>query len=301
MSQYVENSLIGIHNQTLNPDMLYIVNYCSLDNTLEQIEKVSKKLNLRCKILNTTENLGVSGARNLAITSIIRDYPLVPYVVIFDGDDKSIETRAESQINILENCDNTFAATYAQTSIEYPNSYIRKTNAKIPGHITVFNDLAKFLLFGIKSGETEKIDSITIQTSSMALKTEIFRNGIVFDQGFRRNEDSDFALNLLLNGGEIYISNKTLVLRYATQANYKNSLTNYEYESKLLEKWGPMISDKSKLEFARMWNLVEFNWHNRNAGQFCFQGLVLVLKHPKLTVARFFNFGTKRLIHELKL
>ncbi len=301
MSQHVENSLIGIHNQTLKPEKLYIVNDCSLDNTLEQIEKVSKKLNLRCKILNTTENLGVSGARNLAITSILRDHPLIPYVIIFDGDDKSIETRAASQIKILENCNNTFAATYAQTSIEYPNSYIRKTNAKISGHITAFNDLANFLLFGIKSGEAERIDSITIQTSSMAVKAQIFRYGIVFDQGFRRNEDSDFALNLLLNGGEIYISNKTLVLRYATEANYKNSLMNYEYESKLLEKWGPMISDKSKLEFARMWNSVEFNWHNRNVCQFFFQGLVLTLKHPILTLVRFFKFGTKRLIHELKL
>lgn len=301
MSQYVESSLTGIHNQNLMPEMLYVVNDSSMDGTLEQIEKVSKKLKLRCKILTTPENVGVSGARNLAISNILKDYPLIPYVLIFDGDDKSTETRAETQIEILEKSKNNFAATYAQTSIQYLNSYVRKTNAKIPGRITEFNDLAKFLFFGIKSGETKKIDSITIQTSSMAVKTHIFKKGLLFDESFRRNEDSDFALNLLFNGGEIYISDKTLVLRFSTQASYKNSLINYEYENKLLEKWGPWLSDQSNLEFARRWNLAEFSWHNKNLIKFCLQALVLVIKHPKIALFRFFKFGTKRLIHEFKL
>lgn len=105
-SQYIEDSIKSVINQTYSNFELIICNDKSTDNTLDLIMNYTK-LDTRIICLNNTTNLGAPLSRNRCI-----DASNGKYIAFLDADDLWNEEKLSLQINFMEENYVDFCFTY---------------------------------------------------------------------------------------------------------------------------------------------------------------------------------------------
>ncbi len=92
--KYISGAVESLLAQTFQDFEIIVVNDCSTDNT---VEKVSSFADKRIKILQTPQNIGAAGARNLGL-----QHAQGQYIAFLDADDYAYPTRLEEQVSFLE-------------------------------------------------------------------------------------------------------------------------------------------------------------------------------------------------------
>ena len=111
-SRYVIESVESIIAQTYNNWELIIVDDCSIDDTLEKIDKYIKRDN-RIRVIKLNENLGVAKERNIAIEEANGRY-----IAFLDSDDKWKYNKLEKQLAFMNK--NSYGLSF--TAYEYIDS-----------------------------------------------------------------------------------------------------------------------------------------------------------------------------------
>ena len=192
-SEYIQETLESIINQTYSDFELIIIDDGSIDNSVEIINKTLKNTKINYKLYQQ-ENKGVSSARNEGLT-----LSQGKYIVFVDGDDIIDKNHLKELNKSIKGKD--FAFT---------QMIITDTNGKI---LT-------------KKDAYEPLDDIETLTNYQLIKLElkmeipfrfcqimykksiIFENNIQFDETVSYGEDTEFALKTLLHGKTVGYTNK---------------------------------------------------------------------------------------------
>ena len=98
VAEYIEECLISVFNQTYSDIEVIVVNDCSPDNSMGIVENVKgQKNDSRIKIINHSENKGLSEARNSGIRAASGEY-----LFFLDSDDRILPNSIEM---LMSECD----------------------------------------------------------------------------------------------------------------------------------------------------------------------------------------------------
>lgn len=150
---YIEQSINSVINQTHENWELIIVNDCSTDNTKEICEAYEFR-EKRIQLINLEENLGVAGARNIAI-----ERSLGKYIAFLDSDDLWKNDKLEKQLQFMN--ENRCFFVYASYEIINENGKTSGKILKVPKVID-YNSLLKVNSIGCLTVliDKESIDNI---------------------------------------------------------------------------------------------------------------------------------------------
>lgn len=165
-----ENSIINCINSIINQSYknidIIVINDGSNDNTLNKLKELNTK-NIKLKIINNKENLGISRSLNLGLELCSSDY-----IARMDADDTSNKDRLKKQINYLENNKKVDIVGSFQLSVGGYNNGIIKTK--------ISNDQIKSKLL---VGPTMLHPTVVFRGSL------IYKNNIRYDPNFYLSED----------------------------------------------------------------------------------------------------------------
>ena len=191
-SQYLEDAVSSIQNQTYSKLEIICVEDCSSDDSLQILERLAKT-DSRIQIIQNKQNLGIVGALNNAIKNSKGDI-----IARMDADDISLPDRIEKQINLMKNGNFSFVGS--------PVFYISE-DGKEMGRSACYNStqLVSFLKYKSTLGHPTWL---------------MYRN--VYDDlnGYRElapAEDYDFLLRAVHANVTIGMTNEPL-LKFRTQS-----------------------------------------------------------------------------------
>jgi len=92
--KYISVAIESLLAQTFQDFEIIVINDCSTDNTVEKVGSFTDK---RVKILQTPQNIGAAGARNLGL-----QHAQGRYIAFLDADDYAYPIRLEEQVSFLE-------------------------------------------------------------------------------------------------------------------------------------------------------------------------------------------------------
>ncbi len=206
--QYLSNCLDSILNQTYHNLEIVLVNDGSTDNSLNILEEYQKK-DKRIKIIST-ENHGVSHARNVGIQNVTGDY-----ITFVDSDDiLEIDTIETLYKDIIDNNADLVQCNHYINEYEYFYTY---DNITINGDKEVFH---KFL-----------VESICCTVWGKLYKKEVF-NSVSFNEYYNNHEDELFQFDIIKNCKVVVLEQKRM---YHYYWNRKGSLTNKNTNNKDIE------------------------------------------------------------------
>ncbi len=180
-SQFLEESIDSILNQTFDNFELIIIDDKSMDNSIDIIKKYMKN-DSRIILIENENNLGAAAARNRGLKRARGTY-----IAIMDSDDISLPYRLERQLSFLENNENYFLIGSNAISIDEKGNYLEKF--KLDEELSII-----------------KYRNPIIHTSIM------FRNKkIRYREKFHYAEDYDLYLRMLTKKLKLKNINETLV------------------------------------------------------------------------------------------
>lgn len=94
VAEFIDKSIESVLSQSFSSWELLIVNDCSTDDTLNEIEPYL--VDNRIKLINNSKNLGGAGSRNVAIEAAKGRY-----LAFLDSDDLWTENKLEIQLNYM--------------------------------------------------------------------------------------------------------------------------------------------------------------------------------------------------------
>jgi len=192
VSQYLEEAMASIQNQTYSNLEIICVDDCSEDDSLQTLHRLAKKDN-RIQIFRNKINLGISATLNKAINN-----SKGKIIVRMDADDVSFLDRVERQISFLKGGDFDFVGS--------PVLYITEDGKEI-GCSSFYtpDQLVRFLRY----------------KSTLGHPTWMLYKSIYDELGAYRDvapaEDYDFLLRAVNAGVKIGMTEKPL-LKFRTQS-----------------------------------------------------------------------------------
>jgi len=124
--EYIYGALSSIFNQDRPPDEIVIVDDCSTDNSLAEINKFIifvKPFNLKIKLVKNPENQGLTKSLNIGLKHITSDY-----IARQDADDISLPNRFSIFFEFLEHNNNL--QFYSTPYLNYDtNGLVRRPRA----------------------------------------------------------------------------------------------------------------------------------------------------------------------------
>lgn len=147
VSEYLEQSLDSIINQTLKEIEIICIDDCSTDNSLKILEKYSNK-DKRIRVIKHNINKGLGPARNTGIESSIGEY-----ISFIDSDDyielnflellyntaKQFDSDISITLNVIQNINNDFKPLY------FEQNYLNKNfEYELNGEFKYFNHTDKY-------------------------------------------------------------------------------------------------------------------------------------------------------------
>lgn len=215
----------GILGQELPASQIVIIDDCSTDKSVE-IAKDFALVENRILLIENHKNQGQSQGRNLGATIFESDF-----VIFFDDDDFSSPQRSMAHFKMFKA---NAAFSYVSSQINYPNGYSKlATNSDYIGQIPAKKILRQLLLGNDRNSD----EKFWVPASTLAVKTEVFRQVGGFDPALRRLEDVDLAIKLALHNQIFAFSSENLVSRYSTLSADKGGGIDMKYEELLLKRY----------------------------------------------------------------
>ena len=270
--------------QTWDPIEVIVVDDASTDNTLS-ILKESARLHATIHILTTTENAGLSMARNRIIDRARGDF-----IVFFDDDDVSHPERVERQLNRLIAYERDFAGgapviCHTARKQIYPDGSrrVERTMGTAEGRMA---PSGLPVAFRILMGTAVRDGFGSIAGCSQMARTDVYRMLGGFDPKFRRVEDTEFCVRLARASGHFAGIAEPLVTQTMTRTADKALGWEKQHVLALLEKHRDLIDSEELYQFCRAWTELKFRWIGRRRAAFLGLLMQLGVRHPLLTLQR---------------
>lgn len=173
---YVENTINSILNQTFTDYEVLIVNDCSTDKS---IEKVKPFLTDKIKLIEHSENKGLSAARNTGIKNANANY-----ITFLDADDLWKPTFLETIFRLINEFPEAriFGTNYEEV---YSNKIVTPKNLPI-GLKPNSNQLVSFFKFNLGQG--------IYNHGSVCFHKEVYSKAGMYDENIDFAEDIDFNI-----------------------------------------------------------------------------------------------------------
>lgn len=228
--KYILDCLESISMQSINNYEVIIINDGSKDNTEIIIkEYIKDKKNFK---LYTTENKGVSHARNYGIKKSKGDY-----ILFVDGDDL-VTTNYLSTIDNLVDTIKNFDLIQTQLYEFYDLKNISFTNEPIKSKKLTKAELAK-ATGDLCSGLARRDNIINPGPVCKIYKSSIIKdNNIKFNEDFSVFEDGIFNVEYLIHCKNVYLNNQIMYLYRRSNS----SSATHKFDNKFLDKRLIMIN-----------------------------------------------------------
>ncbi|MGF1743154.1 glycosyltransferase [Vibrio profundum] len=282
----IEGCIVSALSQSWKPLEVIIVDDFSNDETLAEIERVSKGLpNVR--IFRNRKNLGVANARNRILTEANGEF-----IVFFDDDDVSLPNRIFEQYKRTTDYEKQFAdgapvICHTARTVVYPDGEERleQTMGQVKGRQAPFGPaVARRVLLG----EPLRDGYGSCPTCSQMGRLSTYNLIGGFDPSMRRSEDTDFNIRLALAGGHFVGIGEPLVVQTMTNTSDKSLSDEYFYGHMIMKKHRSVMGSEVQYKFAIKWLELKHRWLERKRFIFGLILLKLVLNHPALTLRRLY-------------
>lgn len=226
--KYVAQTLKSVVGQTYQNFEIIVVNDCSTDNSLGVVQAIEDS---RIKIIEHSENKGVSKSRNTGIKTATHHY-----IAFLDADDQWDSTYLETIQNLVKEYpdESVFATHYRENYIGksiVPKSKLSKKQKKKSFIISEFFKL--------------NVGRLVITQSCIVISKRVFEKVGFYDENITNAEDIDFYIrcfsyfDLAFNFSElstIYVRDNSLSKKSAVEMRLPN-LLKYLGESTSLDSF----------------------------------------------------------------
>lgn len=226
--KYVAQTLKSVVGQTYQNFEIIVVNDCSTDNSLGVVQAIDDS---RIKIIEHSENKGVSKSRNTGIKTATHHY-----IAFLDADDQWDSTYLETIRNLVKEYpdESVFATHYRENYIGksiVPKSKLSKKQKKKSFIISEFFKL--------------NVGRLVITQSCIVISKRVFEKVGFYDENITNAEDIDFYIrcfsyfDLAFNFSElstIYVRDNSLSKKSAVEMRLPN-LLKYLGESTSLDSF----------------------------------------------------------------
>lgn len=223
--KYIDRMMNCIKNQTYTNLEIIIINDGSIDNSLEIVKDYARNDN-RIKIIST-ENKGVSNARNLGIESARGDY-----ITFLDIDDYIEYDMYEKMIlKMEENGAEAIRCNYVNED-EQGNVILEGNLMELSNKLIFHQEIKEKLLLNIF------LNKIPTYVTLLLVKSEIIKEKLKFNTNVYLMEDLLFCLDLYLSINNIYLYDYKCY-HYVTNKNSstkarKNIMKNFDCTLKIV-------------------------------------------------------------------
>lgn len=214
-AQFVKKTINSILCQTLKSLEVIIIDDCSTDNSLSEINSIKDK---RIKKFFLNENIGTVKAINLGISKAIGKY-----IAIVGSDDIWEKDKLEKQINILEN-DKDIGACFSWANVVDENDQIQKMCSTINSDI--------FLQKNRTQGQWLRYffeNANCLCHSSSLIRKEVYNNLGNYNLVYRQLHDFEYWIRII-NKYKIFIIQEPLV-KYRRIVKSNNSVSGMTLEN----------------------------------------------------------------------
>lgn len=270
-----------------------IVNDASTDQTIILLEEQFQFYsgNASINIINLTENLGVSGARNYGI-----ELSKGNVIVLLDDDDISSPQRIDEHAKGLLPFIGSPAIHFVSSIKFYENGYELYCPAPVGLDFVSDIDIARFLLLGEGQSTNGRFFAFPGSAMSFTRETAVVING--FDTRFRRSEDADFVLRAVKCGAPVLSSSASLVRRGSHIGGAQSSNSSIESERKLLEIHGPVYISPREYSFVSLWLKIRDYWFQKKFFRLIPLTILALISFPTRVLKKFSTSVAGRLRHE---
>jgi glycosyltransferase involved in cell wall biosynthesis len=207
VTQYITETLTSVFNQTFRDFEVIVINDCCPDT--ERLNAVVAPFLSRIRYIRKEKNEGVAATRNTGIQASRGGL-----IALLDGDDTWEPNYLAVQTAALRE-DSEACVVYGNARIigSIYDGHFSQTHAPSEGPVTLDNILR---------------GTVNIAALNVTRKQAILDAGL-FDENFRRCEDFDLWLRIVLNGGKIIYHSQVI----ASYRRHDDSLTSNPW--KMLE------------------------------------------------------------------
>ena len=240
--EYLKRAVDSVINQTSNNWRLYIIDDCYPSD--QALKHYSKSSDSRIKYIRHAKNIGITNNFNFALQQSSAEF-----CVIMGCDDILLPNYLEKALNNINNAD-----------FYQPNVNVINENGNI---YKPLGDKIKHMLrpkkSGIYGGEklaTSLCHGNWLYFPSIMWKTKTIKK-FGFDNNYTIVEDLDLIFKIIINGGKLYLDNKTTFLyrRYSGSVSSKEKSIGgkrFKEEQELYTKYSKIFKDRGwqKANFA---------------------------------------------------
>lgn len=215
-SPFIKRTVQSVLNQTFTNWEYLIIDDHSIDNTVELIEKFTKK-DPRIKLLKTLQNSGGPATpKNIGIENSTGEY-----IAFLDHDDEWLPEKLEKQLKIFEESKNKKLGLVSC----FINIKKNETNTTIFKHKNLYKDnsLKKLLQY-----------NFLVTSSCIMIKKDVIKNVGLFDTKFKVSDDWDMWLRILKYGYNLDFSTDLLVNYFMHNNNLSGNKKQEVKEFKML-------------------------------------------------------------------
>lgn len=213
--KYLNIAIESIINQSFKDWELIIVDDSNDANTIETIDRYSKKDNRIKVVRNNETKYGFVPALNVGLEKACGNY-----IGRMDGDDISYPMRLEKEVDFLEaNLEIDVVGT--QTAIIDENGN-KTSEIRFPAHGV------KFSVF--------QIFRCPMQHGTILMRSKLINHGIRYDEHFKRSEDLELWLRLQKKGYRLYNIQEILYdFRIVNSYAQKRNREHFKYN--IMARW----------------------------------------------------------------
>lgn len=293
--KYIQNAIQSILNQSFSDFELLIVNDCSTDNSLLELEKINSD---KIRVIHHQVNKGLAATRNTGIKNAQSNY-----ITFLDADDEWCPDFLKSIHHLIHNFSDAkiYATNYQEiwdTTIKYPFNGSENLVPDFKGYLNFFK-------INLKQG--------IYCHGSVCFHKEVFEKVGYYNESIRNSEDLDFNIRANYHFQLAYDATQLMVYHMQTE----NQLTRINLKNKTIpdfdiyEVWSKNKPELKKyLDFERYvlgkrlkkcgdvrWKkmLVSIDYQNLNWKQ------KILLKLPKVILLRIDDFKRFLLKYNFKI
>lgn len=257
---------------------IVIVDDCSTDGTWKYVSEISENES-NIQAYQNSVNSGVATSRNRIIQEAQGEY-----VVFFDDDDVSCSSRLTKQYQRIHEYETRFSidapvVCHSARHIYYPNgeNRIENTMGEIESNLAPFGiAVARRVLLG----EPLEDGYGSCPTCSQMARRSLYLSVGMFDDNFRRSEDTELNIRIAKKGGHFIGIREPLVTQYMTKTSEKSLCTELGYMLLVIEKHKDIFTSSAHYEFCREWLVAKNLWLSNDRVKFVVKLIKLLITHP---------------------
>lgn len=260
---------------------IIIVDDCSSDNTAFIIEAYILTHPF-LKYFRQDQNQGVAAARNIILQNAKGDF-----VAFFDDDDVSSLDRLEKQyLRIQHYKYSKLAVCHCTRRQIYPDGSMRLEAT--PGcDETKEAPYGDVMFEKILLGKPMENGFGSMATCSLMMPRKVFQEIGLYDESFRRCEDTDFTLRLALKGGHFLGIEEPLVTQTMTSSSEKSLFDEQKHHLLIYRKYEDLLG-KDKTDFCLRWLKLRYEFLHNRSFKFLLSFIYLLTKYPLLSIQKIF-------------